>query len=106
MAVPSNTIQAVNRVGVREDLSDTIGALFPDDCPFQKAIGTESASQVYHEWQTDTLAAASASNYHVQGMDLVNDSRANTVRQGNYTQIMAKVVGSSTTMEATKTAGR
>ena len=48
MAVPSNTIQAVNRVGVREDLSDTIGALFPDECPFQKAIGTESATQVYH----------------------------------------------------------
>jgi hypothetical protein len=28
------------------------------------------------------------------------------VRQGNYTQIMKKVVGSSTTMEATRTAGR
>jgi hypothetical protein len=48
MTVASNTIQAVGRVGVREDLSDTIGALFPDDCPFQKAIGSESASQVFH----------------------------------------------------------
>jgi hypothetical protein len=106
MAVPSNTIQAVGRVGIREDLSDTIGALFPDDCPFQKAIGSESASQVFHEWQTDKLAAASAQNKHIQGDDLTNDSRANTVRQGNYTQIMTKVVGSSTTMEASRTAGR
>ena len=48
MAVPSNTIQAVARIGIREDLSDTIGALFPDDCPFQKAIGSENATQVYH----------------------------------------------------------
>ena len=48
MTVPTNTIQAVSRVGVREDLSDTIGALFPDDCPFQKAIGTENATQVFH----------------------------------------------------------
>lgn len=106
MAVPSNTIQAVGRIGVREDLSDKIYELFPDDCPFQKAIGRESASQVYHEWQTDTLAAASASNASIQGDDLTNSSRANTVRQGNYTQIMTKVVGSSTTMEASRTAGR
>jgi hypothetical protein len=106
MAVPSGTIQAVARVGVREDLSDRIGELFPDDCPFQKAIGTESASQVYHEWQTDKLAAASSANKTIQGDDLANDTRANTVRQGNYTQIMKKVVGSSTTMEASRTAGR
>jgi hypothetical protein len=106
MAVPTNTIQAVGRVGIREDLSDTIGALFPDDTPFLKAIGTENATQVYHEWQTDKLAAASATNYNVQGADLTNSSRANTVRQGNYTQIMTKVVGSSTTMEASRTAGR
>lgn len=106
MAVPSNTIQAVSRVGVREDLSDRIGELFPDDCPFQKAIDRESASQVFHEWQTDSLTAASAQNKTIQGDDLTNDSRANTVRQGNYTQIMKKVVGSSTTMEASRTAGR
>lgn len=106
MAVATNTIQAVGRIGVREDLSDRIGELFPDDCPFQKAIGTESASQVFHEWQTDSLTAASAQNKTIQGDDLTNDARANTVRQGNYSQIMKKVVGSSTTMEATRTAGR
>lgn len=106
MAVPTNTIQAVSRVGVREDLSDKIHELFPDDCPFQKAVGKEKASQVYHEWQTDDLAAADADNKTLQGDDLANASRANTVRQGNYTQIMKKVVGSSTTMEASRTAGR
>ena len=106
MTVPSNTIQAVSRIGVREDLSDRIGELFPDDCPFQKMISKESASQVYHEWQTDGLTAANADNKTIQGDDLTNDSRANTVRQGNYTQIMKKVVGSSTTMEASRTAGR
>jgi hypothetical protein len=106
MTVPSNTIQAVGRVGVREDLTDKIHELFPDDCPFQRSIGREKASQVYHEWQTDTLASASHDNKTLQGDDLANESRANTVRQGNYTQIMKKVVGSSTTMEASKTAGR
>jgi hypothetical protein len=106
MAVPASTIQAVGRVGVREDLSDKIHELFPDDCPFQRSIGKESASQVYHEWQTDGLAAANHDNKTLQGDDLANETRANTVRQGNYTQIMKKVIGSSTTMEASRTAGR
>ena len=106
MTVATNTIQAVARTGIREDLSDKIFQLFPDDCPFQAAIGTEDASQVYHEWQTDALVAASASNFTIQGDDLSNDSRPNTTRQGNYSQIMKKVVGASTTMEASRTAGR
>lgn len=106
MAVPSNTIQAVGRVGVREDLSDKISELFPDEAPFKRAIGRSKASQVYTEWQKDALGAANHNNKHVQGADLDNESRANTVRVGNYTQIMAKVVGSSTTLESTNKAGR
>ena len=106
MAVPANTIQAVNRVGVREDLSDKIAALFPDDAPFKAAIGRDTASQVYTEWQTDSLVAANATNAKIQGDDLANESRPNTTRVGNYTQIMTKVIGSSTTVEATNKAGR
>lgn len=49
MAVPSNTIQNVARVGVREDLSEKIAELFPDDCPFQGAIGTSPISTTYTE---------------------------------------------------------
>lgn len=106
MTVPSNTIQAVGRVGIREDLSDKIAELFPDDTPFVNSIGKAKASQVYTEWQIDSLAAANGSNAQVQGDDLANTSRPNTTRIGVHTQIMAKVVGSSTTMEATNTAGR
>lgn len=106
MAVPANTIQAVARVGIREDLSDRIAELFPDDAPVKAAIGREKATQVFHEWQTDTLAAADGTNKTIQGDDLANLSRANTTRQGNYSQIMKKVVSSSTTMEASVTAGR
>jgi hypothetical protein len=106
MAVPSNTIQAVARVGVREDLSDRIAELFPDETPFQRAIGKEKASQVFHEWQTDALAAANHDNKTIQGDDLANETRPNTVRVGNYSQIMKKVVGASTTVEASLKAGR
>ena len=47
MAVPSNTIQNVARVGVREDLDNKIAELFPDDTPFMNAIGRSTASNTY-----------------------------------------------------------
>jgi hypothetical protein len=106
MAVPANTIQNVGRVGVREDLDDKIAELFPDETPFQKAIGRSTASNTYTEWQTDGLAAANHDNKAIQGDDLANESRANTTRVGTHTQIFKKVVGASTTVEATSKAGR
>lgn len=106
MAVPSNTIQNVARVGVREDLSDKIAELFPDDTPFMNAIGTSSVNNTYTEWQTDSLAAANHDNKTIQGDDLANESRANTTRVGTHTQIFKKVIGSSSTVEWTNKAGR
>lgn len=106
MSVPTNTIQNVGRVGVREDLDDKIAALFPDECPFIDSIGRSKAQNTYTEWQTDALASANASNAAIQGDDLANLSRANTTRVGTHTQIMTKVIGSSTTVEATSKAGR
>ena len=106
MTVLANTIQNVARVGVREDLSDKIAALVPDDCPFTNGIGRSSAHNTFTEWQTDSLVAANAANASIQGDDLANVSRPNTVRVGNHTQIFTKVVGSSTTVEWTAKAGR
>jgi len=106
MAVPGDTIQNVARVGVREDLSDKIAELFPDDTPFMNAIGTSSVNNTYTEWQTDSLVAADHDNKAVQGDDLANDARPNTTRVGTHTQIFTKVIGSSTTVEWTNKAGR
>lgn len=106
MAVPSNTIQTVTRVGNREDLDDIISNISPTDTPFLSAIGTDKATNVYHEWQTDALVSANANNKAIQGDDLSNENRPATTRLGNYTQIFTKVVGTSTTQQASKAAGR
>lgn len=106
MTVPSNTIQTPSRVGNREDLDDIIWDISPTETPFISAIGKGSCSAVFHEWQTDALAAANADNKAIQGDDVDNDSRAPTVRVGNYTQIMDKVVGTSSTQRAVRSAGR
>jgi len=106
MAVPSNTIQTMTRVGNREDLSDIIYNISPTETPFVTAIGREGASAVYHEWQTDALVSANANNKAIQGDDLSNENRPSTTRLGNYTQIFTKVVGTSTTQQAVRAAGR
>jgi len=106
MAVPSNTIQTMTRVGNREDLSDIISNISPTETPFLTAIGRENASAVYHEWQTDALVSANPQNKAVMGDDLSNENRPATSRLGNYTQIFTKVVGTSTTQQAVKSAGR
>jgi hypothetical protein len=106
MSVPAQTIQNVARVGVREDLSDKIAELFPDDTPFMKAIGTSQIKNTYTEWQTDALVAANHDNKAVQGTDLANESRPNTTRVGTHTQIFTKRIGVSTTVEWTDKAGR
>lgn len=109
MAVPTNTIQTVTRVGNREDLSDIIYNIAPADTPFLSAIsagGRGKAKAVYSEWQTDTLAAADPNNARVQGQDLDNESAPPTTRLGNYTQIFSKTIGTSTTQEAVVSAGR
>lgn len=106
MAVPSNTTQTMTRVGIREDLSDIIYNISPTETPFVTAIGRSTADNVYTEWQIDALVAATAQNKTVQGDDLANESRPATSRVGTYTQIMKKVVGTSTTARAVKAAGR
>jgi hypothetical protein len=106
MAVPSNTIQSVGRIGNREDLSDIIYNISPTDTPFISAIGRGKANATYTEWQTDTLVAANHDNKTIQGDDLDNQSRPNTTRVGTHTQIFKKVVGTSSTAQAVKQAGR
>jgi hypothetical protein len=106
MPVPSNTIQSVGRIGNREDLSDIIYNISPTDTPFISAIGRGKANSTYTEWQTDTLVAANHDNKTIQGDDLDNQSRPNTTRVGTYTQIFKKVVGTSSTAQAVKQAGR
>lgn len=76
------------------------------DTPFMSAIGKGTASNTFHEWQTDALAAASASNAVIEGDDPANDTITATVRLGNYTQLSDKVIQVSSTQRAANNAGR
>jgi hypothetical protein len=93
-------------VGAREDLSDVIYNISPTDTPIMSSIGKTKATGVYHEWQTDSLAAATTANALVEGADASSATLSPTSRIGNYTQIVGKTVQVSGTLEAVDKAGR
>jgi hypothetical protein len=106
MAVPSGTTQTYGVIGRREDLTDVIHDVTPTDVPFMTAIEKGSCTNTFHEWQTDALAAADGTNKVIEGDDPTNDSITATVRLGNYTQLMDKVIQVSSTQRASNNAGR
>ena len=92
-------------IGMREDLSDVIYNISPTDTPFMSTVGKTKATAVYHEWQTDSLAAAAA-NAAVEGADASTATLSPTTRVGNRTQISQKTIGVTGTLEAVDKAGR
>jgi hypothetical protein len=70
------------------------------------SVGKTSATAVYHEWQKDSLAAVNTSNAVVEGAAASDATLSPTTRIGNRTQISAKTVKVSGTLETVNKAGR
>lgn len=105
MAQPTNTLDSYDIVGIREDLSNKIDMISPEETPFYSKCGTEAAKNTFVEWQTDSLRAAAA-NAHIEGDVTPASARASTTRLGNYTQIVKDAAIVSGTDEALDKAGR
>ncbi len=106
MAIVTNTFTTFDAKGIREDLSNVITNIAPEETPFMSNIGRESISNSLYEWQTDTLAAAAA-NKQLEGDDVTSfDAVTATVRLQNYAQISRKTIVLSATEEVVNKAGR
>jgi len=105
MAIVADTFLTYSAKGIREDLSNVIYNISPEDTPFVSNIGKGAISNTVFDWQTDALAAAGA-NAVLEGDDTTFDAVTPTVRLQNYAQISAKNVIVSGTMEKVNTAGR
>ena len=105
MAQPSNTFDSYDANGIREDLENVIYNISPEETPFYSSLKKVSASNTYHEWQTDTLRA-SADNKHIEGDDTTASAMTATSRLGNYTQIFKNAVTVPDTDEGLDKAGR
>jgi hypothetical protein len=86
-------------------LSDVIYDISPTDTPLMSSIGKTKATATYHEWQTDSLAAAALGGA-VEGADASSITASPTTRIGNRTQIFTKSVAVAGTLEAVDKAGR
>ena len=107
MALATSAFSSYAAVGNREDLSDVIYRIDPTDTPFFTGIEKEPATNVFHEWQTQALAAPSVSNAQFEGDDNATaDAATPTVRLGNYTQIQVKIPRVTGTQEVIDHAGR
>lgn len=108
MSAVSGTATTLTTIGIREDLEDTIYRVAPSKTPFTNNVSNGGkATNTYHEWQTETLAAAAA-NAQLEGDDSPSfaTSENKTTRVGNYCQIFRKVGIVSGTDEVVKKAGR
>jgi hypothetical protein len=106
MAIVTNTFTTFDAKGIREDLSNIITNIAPEETPYMSNIGRESISNSLFEWQTDTLASAAA-NKQIEGDDVASfDAVTATVRLQNYAQISRKTIVLSATEEVVNKAGR
>jgi hypothetical protein len=70
------------------------------------SIGKTKATAVLHEWQTDSLAAATLDNFTVEGATASDATMSPTTRVGNRTQIAQKTIKISGTLQSVDKAGR
>lgn len=105
MAQPTNTTDSYELIGKREDLSDVIYNIAPEETPFFSRSAKTSASNQLHEWQTDTLRA-SGDNAHIEGDDTIADAITATVRLGNRLHIFKNAVRISGSESYNRKAGR
>jgi len=107
MTLLTNSQNTYAMVGIREDLSNFVSLIDPQEVPFQTNIGTgPKPTTTLHEWQTQALAAQSKTNFVLEGDDTPSAGAATArVRLKNYCAISRKVGAVSGTGQAVTVAG-
>lgn len=105
MAQPAGITATYDAVGNREDLSDMIWDVSPDETPLLSAMKKNKATGTNHTWQEDSIDQG-ADNAHIEGDDASPVDLGSTTLLSNYTQIYKKHAVVSGTQEAVDKAGR
>jgi hypothetical protein len=93
MAQPTNTYDSYDAAsaGNREDLSNIIYTLDQSQTPVLSSLRRVPASATNHQWTKDALAAASSSNFNIEGDEATTTAITAASKLGNYTAISDKV---------------
>lgn len=93
-------------IGQREDLSNIINRIDPDDVPFYSNARKGGCSATLTEWQVQELSAVQTTAQNEGFEATVIEAATPTVRHGNRTQIIARSGAVTGTLDAVDKAGR
>jgi len=96
-----------NTAGNREDLTDVLTILEPEDTPKLSTFSkTKGSTNVYHEWQVDSLLPVTFAGI-LEGQDVTSYTNQviNRARIGNYNQLFRRDWMVSVLQEASDPAG-
>jgi len=90
-SAPAAKVGQGSAVSNREDLSNELSILAPEETPILSLCGKGKASATYTEWTVDSLAAPSTTGIS-EGSDVTSfsDKFADRARLGNYIQLMRR----------------
>ena len=107
MALLSNAFHTFQATGNREDLTDILTNIDPKETYLYDAMGMGyPLNGVYHEWQTDNLAAANTDNAQLEGETFTPVALTPTKRYGNYAVTSLKQFRVTDIQEKVSKAGR
>jgi hypothetical protein len=105
MTIATNAFSTYAQIGIKEDVSNLINNISPDETPLYSTLKKFSTKNRLYQWQTDVLSVPAA-NAQLEG-DVVSVTAATpTVLLQNYSQIAYKSLGVTDTAQAVATYGR
>ena len=105
MAVPPNTFQTYQTIGLREDLADEVNDISPENTPAYSNFKKDTGTGIQHDWQDEALPTATHAGA-IEGDDADAVQVEPTRRFGNMQQIIEEAITISGTNEAVEAAGR
>ena len=104
MAQIANTFVTTDAVGNREELSDVVNRITPEDTPIYSMIGSSSCKTIHPEWETDELEAP-GQNIQLEGDEYTFGAIVPAKRMGNHTQILREDLIASRSQNKNDNAG-
>jgi hypothetical protein len=105
-SAPAATTGQGAAVANREDLSDILNILAPEETPGTSMANRLKANSTFHEWGVDSLSAPSSSGVaEGSDVDTFDDKFANIQRLGNYVQKFRRSYKVSDFQEASNSIG-
>jgi|TARA_R100001440_G_scaffold10455_2_gene19050 hypothetical protein len=105
MAKVTNAFDTYTATADREQLSDVIYNISPQQTPFMSSIGKNSIKNVVFDWQTETLPTASGSG-QLEGFELSRAASTATSRVSNVAMISSRDATVTGSQQASDPAGK